>query len=136
MIIIGLLFEISGIFSSNSKSIESENHLNIPVDILADSVHKQFRYVLPNNIGDKFIEDLNDSLSKLVKVKYHYTVEISTVSVDPEYYEVDYIGGNEYRVRKEPVYSELDGYYSFDSYEPITSINGLYKYIKSHISSQ
>ena len=133
IVVISVISAFSWASARNSNQITNENNCNIPIDILADSVHEQFRYVLPNNTGDKIISELKDSLKgKTPRIKYHYTLDIRTVEVDPCYYEIEHVYGNTYRLRSEFNGDGLDGYYEFDTYEPITSVNGLYQYVKRH----
>ena len=63
---------------------------------------------------------------------YHYTLEVITVAEDPEYWEIEQLGGNFYRVRREDYDDNYYGKYEFDCEELIGDVEDLYKYAKDH----
>ena len=66
------------------------------------------------------------------KQSYHHTLEVITIAEDPEYWEIEQLDGNYYRVRREDHDPDLNGRYEFDTEEPIGDLIGLYNYAKSH----
>lgn len=76
--------------------------------------------------GDLTLEDIG------INNTYHYTLEVITVSEDPEYWEIEQLGGNFYRVRREDYDDNYYGKYEFDCEELIGDVEDLYKYAKEH----
>lgn len=76
--------------------------------------------------GDLTLEDIG------INNTYHYTLEVITVSEDPEYWEIEQLGGNFYRVRREDYDDNYYGKYEFDCDELIGDVEDLYKYAKEH----
>ena len=85
---------------------------------------------LPVPTGNINIEDLFPDINGLGSNKYRYTLNVLTIAED-EYWEVEKLGGNYYRVRRED-YDWMDGYYEFDTEEKLGTLDDLYKYIKDH----
>ena len=75
-------------------------------------------------LGNLSLEDLG------ISNNYHYTLEVITIAEDPEYWEIEQLDGNFYRVRREDYDGGYYGKYEFDCEEPIGDIHGLYKYAK------
>lgn len=75
-------------------------------------------------LGNLSLEDLG------ISNNYHYTLEVITIAEDPEYWEIEQLDGNFYRVRREDYDGGYYGKYEFDCEEPIGDIYGLYKYAK------
>lgn len=76
--------------------------------------------------GDLTLEDIG------INNTYHYTLEVITVAEDPEYWEIEQLGGNFYRVRREDYDDNYYGKYEFDCEELIGDVEDLYKYAKEH----
>ena len=77
-------------------------------------------------LGNLTLEDIG------INNNYHYTLEVITVSEDPEYWEIEQLGGNFYRVRREDYDDNYYGKYEFDCEELIGDVEDLYKYAKEH----
>lgn len=77
-------------------------------------------------LGNLTLEDIG------INNNYHYTLEVITVSEDPEYGEIEQLGGNFYRVRREDYDDNYYGKYEFDCEELIGDVEDLYKYAKEH----
>lgn len=77
-------------------------------------------------LGNLSLEDLG------IGNNYHYTLEVITVAEDPEYWEIEQLGGNFYRVRREDYDDNYYGKYEFDCEELIGDVEDLYKYAKEH----
>lgn len=77
-------------------------------------------------LGNLSLEDLG------IGNNYHYTLEVITVSEDPEYWEIEQLGGNFYRVRREDYDDNYYGKYEFDCEELIGDVESLYKYANEH----
>ena len=75
-------------------------------------------------LGNLTLEDIG------INNTYHYTLEVITVAEDPEYWEIEQLGGNFYRVRREDYDDNYYGKYEFDCEEPIGDVEDLYKYAK------
>lgn len=63
---------------------------------------------------------------------YHHTLEVITIAEDPEYWEIEQLDGNYYRVRREDHDPDFNGRYEFDTEGPIGDLVDLYNYAKSH----
>ena len=85
---------------------------------------------LPVPTGDINISDLFPGMDGLNSKSYHYTLSITTEAED-EYWEIERLGGNYYRVRRED-YDGMDGYYEFDTEEKLGTLEDLYEYVKEH----
>ena len=85
---------------------------------------------LPVPTGSINIEDLFPDMNGLGSNRYRYTLNVLTTAED-EYWEIEKIGGNYYRVRRED-YDGMDGYYEFDTEEKLGTLDDLYRYIKDH----
>lgn len=77
-------------------------------------------------LGNLTLEDIG------INNTYHYTLEVITVAEDPEYWEIEQLGGNFYRVRREDYDDNYYGKYEFDCEELIGDVEDLYKYSKEH----
>ena len=77
-------------------------------------------------LGNLSLEDLG------ISNNYHYTLEVITIAEDPEYWEIEQLGGNFYRVRREDYDDNYYGKYEFDCEELIGDVEDLYKYAKDH----
>lgn len=77
-------------------------------------------------LGNLSLEDLG------IGNNYHYTLEVITVAEDPEYWEIEQLGGNFYRVRREDYDDNYYGKYEFDCEELIGDVESLYKYANEH----
>ena len=77
-------------------------------------------------LGNLTLEDIG------INNNYHYTLEVITVAEDPEYWEIEQLGGNFYRVRREDYDDNYYGKYEFDCEELIGDVDDLYKYAKEH----
>lgn len=77
-------------------------------------------------LGNLTLEDIG------INNTYHYTFEVITVAEDPEYWEIEQLGGNFYRVRREDYDDNYYGKYEFDCEELIGDVEDLYKYAKEH----
>ena len=77
-------------------------------------------------LGNLTLEDIG------INNNYHYTFEVITVAEDPEYWEIEQLGGNFYRVRREDYDDNYYGKYEFDCEELIGDVEDLYKYAKEH----
>lgn len=77
-------------------------------------------------LGNLTLEDIG------INNTYHYTLEVITVAEDPEYWEIEQLGGNFYRVRREDYDDNYYGKYEFDCEELIGDVKDLYKYAKEH----
>lgn len=77
-------------------------------------------------LGNLTLEDIG------IYNTYHYTLEVITVAEDPEYWEIEQLGGNFYRVRREDYDDNYYGKYEFDCEELIGDVEDLYKYSKEH----
>ena len=77
-------------------------------------------------LGNLTLEDIG------INNNYHYTLEVITVAEDPEYWEIEQLGGNFYRVRREDYDDNYYGKYEFDCEELIGDVEHLYKYAKEH----
>lgn len=77
-------------------------------------------------LGNLTLEDIG------INNNYHYTLEVITVAEDPEYWEIEQLGGNFYRVRREDYDDNYYGKYEFDCEELIGDVEDLYKYAKDH----
>lgn len=77
-------------------------------------------------LGNLTLEDIG------INNNYHYTLEVITVAEDPEYWEIEQLGGNFYRVRREDYDDNYYGKYEFDCEELIGDVEDLYKYAKEH----
>lgn len=77
-------------------------------------------------LGNLTLEDIG------INNNYHYTLEVITVAEDPEYWEIEQLGGNFYRVRREDYDDNYYGKYEFDCEELIGDVEDLYKYSKEH----
>lgn len=85
---------------------------------------------LPVPTGNINIEDLFPDINGLGSDKYRYTLNVLTTAED-EYWEIEKLGSNYYRVRRED-YDGMDGYYEFDTEEKLGTLEDLYRYIKDH----
>jgi hypothetical protein len=74
---------------------------------------------------------LGGGLSDGKKVN-HYTLDVIIESEDPEYWEIEQLDGNFYRVRREDYDDDFYGHYEFDTEECIGNLEDLYKYAKDH----
>lgn len=77
-------------------------------------------------LGNLTLEDIG------INNNYHYTLEVITVAEDPEYWEIEQLGGNFYKVRREDYDDNYYGKYEFDCEELIGDVEDLYKYAKEH----
>lgn len=77
-------------------------------------------------LGNLSLEDLG------INNNYHYTLEVITIAEDPEYWEIEQLGGNFYRVRREDYDDNYYGKYEFDCEELIGDVEDIYKYAKDH----
>lgn len=77
-------------------------------------------------LGNLTLEDIG------INNNYHYTLEVITVAEDPEYWEIEQLDGNFYRVRREDYDDNYYGKYEFDCEELIGDVEDLYKYAKEH----
>lgn len=77
-------------------------------------------------LGNLTLEDIG------INNTYHYSLEVITVAEDPEYWEIEQLGGNFYRVRREDYDDNYYGKYEFDCEELIGDVEDLYKYAKEH----
>ena len=102
---------------NNTNSIISGNAHNV------DNFGKQ-------PLGTVSLEDLGirDGWDQ----SYHHSLEVITISEDPEYWEIEQLGGNFYRVRREDYDDNYYGKYEFDCEELIGDVEDLYKYAKEH----
>ena len=82
--------------------------------------------VCKQELGNLSLEDLG------ISNNYHYTLEVITIAEDPEYWEIEQLGGNFYRVRREDYDDNYYGKYEFDCEELIGDVEDLYKYAKDH----
>ena len=85
---------------------------------------------LPVPTGSINIDDLFPDINGLGSNRYRYTLNVLTPAED-EYWEIEKLGGNYYRVRRED-YDGMDGYYEFDTEEKLGTLEDLYRYIKDH----
>lgn len=85
---------------------------------------------LPVPTGSINIEDLFPDINGLGSNRYMYTLNVLTTAED-EYWEIEKLGGNYYRVRRED-YDGMDGYYEFDTEEKLGTLEDLYRYINDH----
>ena len=85
---------------------------------------------LPVPTGSINIEDLFPDINGLGSNRYRYTLNVLTTAED-EYWEIEKLGGNYYRVRRED-YDGMDGYYEFDTEEKLGTLEDLYRYIKDY----
>ena len=81
-------------------------------------------------LGTVSLEDLG--IKDGWKQSYHHTLEVITIAEDPEYWEIEQLDGNYYRVRREDHDPDFNGRYEFDTEEPIGDLVDLYNYAKSH----
>ena len=77
-------------------------------------------------LGNLTLEDIG------INNNYHYTLEVITVAEDPEYWEIEQLGGNFYRVRREDYDDNYYVKYEFDCEELIGDVEDLYTYAKEH----
>lgn len=62
---------------------------------------------------------------------WHYELDILTESED-EFFEIERLGDDYYRVMREDAEEPLDGHYAFDLLEEVEEVELLYKYAKQH----
>ena len=111
------------------KFVYATNHVvafydnNCPVQIGDNIVFNGELYMYEREDGT---EDIG------INNNYHYTLEVITVAEDPEYWEIEQLGGNFYRVRREDYDDNYYGKYEFDCEELIGDVEDLYKYAKEH----
>lgn len=84
------------------------------------------RSIGQQKLGHLTLEDIG------INNNYHYTLEVITLAEDPEYWEIEQLGGNFYRVRREDYDDNYYGKYEFDCEELIGDVDDLYKYAKEH----
>ena len=77
-------------------------------------------------LGNLTLEDIG------INNNDHYTLEVITVAEDPEQWEIEQLGGNFYKVRREDYDDNYYGKYEFDCEELIGDLEDLYKYAKDH----
>ena len=117
---IGILFGL--ILISNTPNIQNTNGYSCKYTYIGD-------IGLPIPTGNTNIWDLFPDMDG-PNSGYRYTLGITTLSED-EYWEIERLGGNYYKVRRED-YDGMDGYYEFDTEEKLGTLDDLYRYIMDH----
>ncbi len=121
IVLFGLFFlgAIEGINTRSTLPASCVTSTNNTNSNSSGSVGKQ-------KLGNLSLEDLG------ISNNYHYTLEVITIAEDPEYWEIEQLGGNFYRVRREDYDDNYYGKYEFDCEELIGDVEDLYKYAKDH----
>lgn len=121
IVLFGLFFlgAIEGINTRSTLPASCVTSTNNTSSNSSGSVGKQ-------KLGNLSLEDLG------IRNNYHYTLEVITIAEDPEYWEIEQLGGNFYRVRREDYDDNYYGKYEFDCEELIGDVEDLYKYAKDH----
>ena len=121
IVLFGLFFlgAIEGINTRSTLPASCVTSTNNTNSNSSGSVGKQ-------KLGNLSLEDLG------IRNNYHYTLEVITIAEDPEYWEIEQLGGNFYRVRREDYDDNYYGKYEFDCEELIGDVEDLYKYAKDH----
>ena len=121
IVLFGLFFlgAIEGINTRSTLPASCVTNTNYTNSCTSGSVGTQ-------KLGNLTLEDIG------INNNYHYTLEVITVAEDPEYWEIEQLGGNFYRVRREDYDDNYYGKYEFDCEELIGDVEDLYKYAKEH----
>lgn len=82
----------------------------------------------PVPLGTINLEDLGINSGGLGSKQYKYTLDV-TIEAEDEYWEIERLGGNYYRVRRED-YDDMEGHYEFYTEEKIGTLEDLYDYVK------
>lgn len=117
---VGILFGL--ILASNTPDMQNTNGYSCKYTNIGD-------IGLPVPTGNINIWDLFPDMDG-PNSGYRYTLGITTLAED-EYWEIERLGGNYYKVRRED-YDGMDGYYEFDTEEKLGTLEDLYEYIKAN----
>ena len=85
---------------------------------------------LPIPTGNTNIWDLIPNHQWLGSNQYKYTLDV-VIEAEDEYWEIEKLGGNYYRIRRED-YDDMEGHYEFFTEEELGTLEDVYDYIKHH----
>lgn len=118
---------ISGIILISLVALGSIHIDIMPDDCIYDSSNTPIKDIGKQEyLGTISLEDLG-----IHTRNYHHELDVVTTAED-EYWEIEKLGNNYYRVRREDNDDGLNGHYEFDTEEYIGDVEALYKYAKEH----
>ena len=86
-----------------------------------------------SELGDKMRSEMGHSNPQIWETPYyHHELDVIIEAEDQEYWEIEKLWGNYYRVRREDYNDEYQGHYEFDTEDYIGDTCALYEYARTH----